>query len=77
MKSTLTGLVLGLIAGALVYLAERTTGAVHWPLVFGFPICWAVGGYLFHRWDLWPPCGGVGINTKTNKTAWSRPHARV
>jgi hypothetical protein len=51
MKYILIGLLLGLLHGVLVYLAERTTGAVHWPLVVSFPICLTIAGYCY--WKGW------------------------
>jgi hypothetical protein len=52
MKYAIRGLLLGLVVGFLVYLAERTTGNVLWLLVLSFPVSWTIGGYLFWRWDI-------------------------
>jgi hypothetical protein len=52
MKYAIRGLLLGLVVGFLVYLAERTTGNVLWPLALGFPISWAIAGYLFWHLDI-------------------------
>jgi hypothetical protein len=52
MKYAIYGLLLGLVVGFLVYLAERTTGNVLWPLVLGFPFSWTIGGYVFWRLDI-------------------------
>lgn len=55
------GFILGLIFGALVYLAERTTGQIAWGLVLSFPLCFGIAGYLFWRWDI------GGLHSQHNK----------
>jgi hypothetical protein len=50
--TTLIGLILGLVVGGLVYLAEQTTPEPTWLLILSFPVCFTLGGYLFRVWDI-------------------------
>ncbi|HET8669712.1 MAG TPA: hypothetical protein VFM05_03520, partial [Candidatus Saccharimonadales bacterium] len=46
------GFLLGLLMSVLVFLAERTTGHINWPLVLCFPLCWFIAGAYFWKYDL-------------------------
>lgn len=50
-KFSFAGILLGLLVSVFVWYAESTTGAISWPLVASFPVCWGIGGYLFARWE--------------------------
>lgn len=48
----LIGLLAGLLAAALVWYAERTTGQIAWPLIVSFPVSWGTAGYLLSKWRI-------------------------
>jgi hypothetical protein len=57
-RGAVIGFLLGLVAAGLLFAVELTTDKPAWLLPVSFPICWAVGGYLFQRWELWMPSMG-------------------
>lgn len=78
-KFSLICLLAGTLLGLLVFLAERSTGAIAWGLVLSFPVCWGIGGYLLGSL-VYPgerkPSMWIGANSHTKPGAPTVPKVK-